>query len=75
MLWSIFVYIAVYFGLFTGIFFLFTFFENMDGLKERKPKRFPKVSIIVPAYKVGPCRLFTSLISFIMPTAVKSSLL
>ena len=50
MLWSIFVYIAVYFGLFTGIFFLFTFFENMDGLKERKPKRFPKVSIIVPAY-------------------------
>ncbi|MBU2639219.1 MAG: glycosyltransferase [Nanoarchaeota archaeon] len=50
MLWNIFTYVTVYFGLFTGIFFLFTFFENMGGLKERKAKRFPKVTIIVPAY-------------------------
>lgn len=50
MLWNIFIYIVVYLGLFTGIFFLFTFFENLNYLREVKPKRFPKVSIIVPAY-------------------------
>mgnify|MGYP001595922107 CR=1 FL=1 len=41
---------VVYFGLFTGIFFLVTFFENMNGLKERQARGFPRVSIIVPAY-------------------------
>ena len=50
MLWTIFVYGAVYFGLFIGIFFLFTFFENKESLKERKATRIPKVSIMVPAY-------------------------
>ena len=50
MIWDIFVYIAVYFGLFTGIFFIFTFFENLDGVKPKLARRFPKVSVIVPAY-------------------------
>ncbi|MAG52992.1 MAG: hypothetical protein CMH62_03450 [Nanoarchaeota archaeon] len=50
MLWTFFVYTAVYFGLFTGIFFLFTFFENLNGLRPRTAKKTPFVSIIVPAY-------------------------
>lgn len=50
MLWIIFIYVVVYFGLFLGLFFVFTFFENLDNLKEKVAKRFPKVSIIVPAY-------------------------
>jgi cellulose synthase/poly-beta-1,6-N-acetylglucosamine synthase-like glycosyltransferase len=44
------VYTAVYFGLFTGIFFLFTFFENMGGLRDRVAKKIPFVTILVPAY-------------------------
>ena len=50
MLWTVFTYIAVYFGLFTGLFFIFTFFENLDSLKPKKFTRFPFVSVIVPAY-------------------------
>jgi cellulose synthase/poly-beta-1,6-N-acetylglucosamine synthase-like glycosyltransferase len=50
MLWTLFVYIAVYFGLFTGIYFIFTFFENLKELRERPIARYPVVGIIVPAY-------------------------
>jgi len=43
-------YTVCYFGLFTAIFFLLTLFENKDRISDPKPKRFPIVSIIVPAY-------------------------
>ncbi|MAF50750.1 MAG: hypothetical protein CMH64_01535 [Nanoarchaeota archaeon] len=50
MLWIVFTYIAVYFGLFTALFFIFTFFENMENLRPQNATRFPFVSIIVPAF-------------------------
>jgi cellulose synthase/poly-beta-1,6-N-acetylglucosamine synthase-like glycosyltransferase len=43
-------YVLSYFGLFTAIFFLLTLFENRDNLKNPKPKRYPFVSVIVPAF-------------------------
>jgi len=43
-------YFSVFFGLFTGIFFLFTFFEHRKELGDPKPTRLPKVTIIVPAF-------------------------
>ncbi len=39
-----------YFGLFTAIFFFLTLFENRNELKNPKPKRFPIVTVTVPAY-------------------------
>ena len=44
------VYVICYFGLFTTIFFLFTLLENRGNIIKREAKRFPKVTIIVPAY-------------------------
>ncbi len=44
------IYFGIFFGLFVAIFFLLTFFENKQHLKSPKPKRFPLVSIIIPAY-------------------------
>lgn len=44
------IYAAIYFSLFTAIFFLFTFIENKKNIKNPLPKRLPKVSVIVPAY-------------------------
>lgn len=43
-------YTVSYFGLFTSIFFLLTLLENKNRISNPKPKHFPKVSIIVPAY-------------------------
>ena len=43
-------YIAAFFGLFTGIYFLLTLLENKDLLKSPEAKRYPSVTIIVPAY-------------------------
>ncbi|MBU2497048.1 MAG: glycosyltransferase [Nanoarchaeota archaeon] len=43
-------YFAIFFGLFTGIFFILTFFENKKYIADPKASKFPKVSIIVPAY-------------------------
>ncbi len=45
-----FVYIICYFGLFTTIFFLITLLENRKEIKSPKAKKFPKTTIIVPAY-------------------------
>ncbi|MEM4247841.1 MAG: glycosyltransferase, partial [Candidatus Nanoarchaeia archaeon] len=43
-------YVIAYFGLFTAIFFFVTYIENMQSIKNPKPRRFPSVSVIVPAY-------------------------
>jgi cellulose synthase/poly-beta-1,6-N-acetylglucosamine synthase-like glycosyltransferase len=44
------VYIICYFGLFTSFYFLITLFENKGSLKDGKLKRYPFVTIVVPAY-------------------------
>jgi cellulose synthase/poly-beta-1,6-N-acetylglucosamine synthase-like glycosyltransferase len=44
------VYAVSFFGLYTAIFFLLTLYENRYQLGNPKLKRFPTVSIIVPAY-------------------------
>lgn len=44
------VYTVSYFGLFTAIFFFSTLLDNMDKLITPKIKKYPRVSIIVPAY-------------------------
>ncbi len=43
-------YLGTFFTLFVGIFYLITFFENKNKMNDPKVKRFPKISIIVPAY-------------------------
>lgn len=50
MLWKIFVYVSTYIALFNGIFFLYTFFENLRHVKNKKAKKYPFVSIMVPAF-------------------------
>lgn len=51
MLWTHWIiYIAVYIGLFTSLFFLISYLENLSRLGDPPLKRFPKVSIIVPAW-------------------------
>ena len=47
---SIIIYLVSYFSLFVGIFFLYTFFENRAKMKGPKIKKFPKISILIPAY-------------------------
>ncbi|MEM4398076.1 MAG: glycosyltransferase [Candidatus Woesearchaeota archaeon] len=46
------IYVMSYFGLFTGIYFLLTLFENKNKIKKNLPFNFnfPSVSIIVPAF-------------------------
>jgi len=43
-------YLGTFFTLFVGIFYLITFFENREKIADPKAKRFPKISIIVPAF-------------------------
>ncbi len=43
-------YVVVYFGLFTSVFFLLTYFENLGNMKDPKSKKLPSVTITVPAY-------------------------
>lgn len=43
-------YICSYFSLFTAILFFLTFFEQKGQLKNPVPKRYPSISVIVPAY-------------------------
>lgn len=47
---SILMYVVSYFGLFTGILFLWTLFENTDNLKNPKNKKQYSVTVAVPAY-------------------------
>ncbi len=47
---EILLYSCSYFSLFTGILFFLTFFEQKRKLKNPVPKRFPRLSVIVPAY-------------------------
>ncbi len=44
------IYVICYFGLFTTLFFLFTLIENRREITKDYTKKFPKVSIIIPAY-------------------------
>lgn len=51
MLWThLIIYIAAYIGLFTSIFFLLSYIENLSRIKDPVPKRYPFVSIVVPAW-------------------------
>jgi len=50
---TILVYVVSYFGLFTGVFFLWTLFENRDKIRNPKARDFPVVSVIVPVYNAG----------------------
>jgi len=43
-------FVAIYFGLFTSVFFLLTYFENLKRLKNPEVKSYPKVSIAVSMY-------------------------
>ena len=47
---SILFYLGTFLTLFVGIFYLITLFENREKISDPKAKRFPKISIIVPAY-------------------------
>ncbi len=47
------IYIVVYIGLFTSIFFLTTFFEKQNRLKNPEVKRFAKVTVAVSMYNAG----------------------
>lgn len=47
---SILFYFGTFLTLFVGIFYLITLFENREKISDPKAKRFPKISIIVPAY-------------------------
>jgi cellulose synthase/poly-beta-1,6-N-acetylglucosamine synthase-like glycosyltransferase len=44
------IYIVVFFGIFIGVFLLLTLIENFRRVKNPQPKRFPSISLIVPAY-------------------------
>ena len=51
MRWDIIlVYIVIYLSLFFTLVYFINFFENKRKLKNPKPKKFPKVSIIVPVF-------------------------
>lgn len=51
MLWThAILYVGVYVGLFTSIFFLLTYLENLSKLRDPPLKRFPKVSVVVPVW-------------------------
>src|SRR3989344_2473890 len=43
-------YSALFFSLYTSIFYLLTLFENLDKIKNPDLKKKPVVSVIVPAY-------------------------
>ncbi len=43
-------YASCYFGLFTAILFFFAFFENKERLKNPTLRRYPTVTIAIPAY-------------------------
>lgn len=43
-------YITIFFGLFTSIYFLITLYENRDKIFSPEPKRFPLITIIIPDY-------------------------
>ena len=47
---EILIYTLCYFGLFSSTLLMIVFFQNIRTLKHPKPKYFPKVSIIVPAF-------------------------
>lgn len=46
----IFIYFTIYLALFTGFYFLISFFEDPKKFRSPIPKKFPKVTVIVPAY-------------------------
>ncbi len=53
MIWNfetILLCIVCFFGLYSSLFFLFLILDNRERLDDPKPKRFPSVTIIVPAY-------------------------
>ncbi len=47
---AILMYVISYFGLFTAIFFLLTLFENKDKIASPRPRAYPTVTVVVPAY-------------------------
>ena len=47
---TVLVYFVFYFGLFIAVFFLIMFIESKEKLKSPRAKKFPKVSVIIPAY-------------------------
>lgn len=51
MLWThIIIYIAIYIGLFSSVFFLLSYIENLSKIRDPPLRRFPFVSIVVPAW-------------------------
>ena len=43
-------YVSAYFGLYTSVLFLLSFFQNATRLSSPVPRRFPSVTIAVPAF-------------------------
>jgi len=53
MIWNfetILLCVVCFFGLYSSLFFLFLILENREKIEDPEPKRFPSVTIIVPAY-------------------------
>ncbi len=50
---TLFIYVMSFYGLFASTIMLITFFEDTNKLKNPKLTRFPKVTVIVPAYNEG----------------------
>jgi len=53
--WTIIIYSTIFFGLYSSIFLLLTFFENKHNLENPKIKKFYDVAIVVPAYNEESC--------------------
>ncbi len=53
--WTIIMYSTIFFGLYSSIFLLLTFFENKHNLENPKIKKFYGVTIIVPAHNEEKC--------------------
>ena len=51
MLGTIIIFSALFISLFTGTFFLLTFLDNLDKMHNPAIKKFPTVTIIIPAHK------------------------
>ncbi len=50
MLGSFVIFSALFISLFTGTFFLLTFLDNLDKMQNPKIKKYPSVTIIIPAH-------------------------
>ena len=51
MIESVIIFFALFVSLFTGTFFILTFLDNLGAMNNPKIKKYPSVTIIIPAHK------------------------